>query len=384
MISRKLAAAGAAVAATSLLLAGCGSSSDASSPGAAASSDSKLQETARAKVAEFEAGPETYPGPTEAFDPGTGRAEVIGCGFAAPVCAEQSGYAVDALQAMGWQTGPPVDGEFSPQVWSSFVDRAVQDDLDGIIIVSIDVGTIKASVDRALAAELPIVCVMCTPTEGYADEVLYVTTDWANQGEIAAWQVMADAGDQASVVTFFDRAFQSSVLRAQGLEQTLKEHCPGCTYEAVDFPSSSNGKPGPPEYTAFLASHPEGTVTHAIGHFDGMALALSRTNVQSGRDDILVSGYDGSPEFVAALVSQNPPVHSTVAEAYTYASWSGADLLGRVAAGVPVWEGYDNLPNTLITESNAESFLGGNPSPSTFPAPEGDWQSEFRKLWGKS
>jgi hypothetical protein len=56
--------------------------------------------------------------------------------------------------------------------------------------------------------------------------------------------------------------------------------------------------------------------------------------------------------------------------------------MARVARGAPLWEGYDKLPNTLITKDNVKTFLAGMPAPSVFPAPPGDWQGTFKKSWG--
>jgi len=97
--------------------------------------------------------PTKFAGPTTAFDPGPGKAAVIGCGFASAVCAEQARYGVEALRAMGWDVPEAFDGQNSPQVESGFIDRAVADNLDGIILASVDPSTVKAALDRAIAAK---------------------------------------------------------------------------------------------------------------------------------------------------------------------------------------------------------------------------------------
>jgi ribose transport system substrate-binding protein len=379
------------------VLAGCsssstgssGSSSNNSAPaesatGASAAAGVSLQAEAATKVAEFEAGPASYPGPTTAFNPGTGKAGVMACGFVAAVCAEQANFAVQALTAMGWDAGTAFDGAFSPQVYGGFVDRAVQDDLNGIVLISIDVSTIKASIDRAIAAKLPIMCVMCTTGPDYLGKgVTDVTVDWKQQGVMAGWKVLSDNGDQAKVATFADAQFQSSVQRSEGLEATLKDNCPTCTFQMVPFAAADAAKPGPPQLTSLLASNPEGTITNVVGHYDGVGIPMAKTVVQTGRNEIKVGGYDGQADALAALVSQDPPYDFTVAEPYTYAGWAAADLLGRTKAGVPLWADANLLPSTLITAKNAQKFLDGNPPPSTQPAPSGDWQGQFKTFWGK-
>jgi ribose transport system substrate-binding protein len=388
MISRRLAAAGAALAVVSALLAGCGSSSGSSTSatsGAASISAGDLQAKAQAKVAELLKGPKSWPGPTQAFRPGAGKAAVMACGFAATICAENAGYAVQAIKAMGWSSGPPVDGQLSPQVQSGFIDRAVQDKLDAILIVSVDILTLKAAIDRAVAAHLPIACIMCSSIgPEYTGKVINVTVDFTDQGTQGAWKLLADSGGNAKVVTSVDDAYLSTQERAKGLTDTIKANCPNCKIDTFKFPTADIAKPGPPEWTGYLASHPKGTITNYVGHYDGMGMAVAKTNVQVGRTEIKVGSYDGSPENVTALVSQKPPYQFVVAEPYTFATWSGVDLMARVARGAPLWPGYDKLPNQLITKENAQTFLNGMPAPSIFPAPPGDWQGAIEKLWTKA
>jgi hypothetical protein len=131
MISRRLAQAAAVLTALSVILAGCSSpsanQSESSTAGGATSGSApaggSLQATAKAKVAEFMNAPTRWAAGTTTFDPGTGKAAVMGCGSAAAICTQQGAFAVDALHAMGWESGPPVDGQFSPQVEAGFIDR---------------------------------------------------------------------------------------------------------------------------------------------------------------------------------------------------------------------------------------------------------------------
>ena len=355
-----------------------------SSAAAAPAAGSSLKETAAAKVAEFAAGPASYPGPTDAFDPGTGKAAVMACGFAAPVCAEQATFAVEALTAMGWDAGQPFDGEFSPLVQAGFIDRAVQDGLDGVVLVSVDVNTIKASVDRAIEAGLIITCTMCVSGPDYAGKVLDVVVDWDIQGQMAAWAILAENGEESKVVSFSDAAFAPPPLRAAGLEKALMENCATCTYELVQFATGSISKPGPPEFNSLMSQKAVGDITNVVAHYDGLGMAIAKTIVQAGREDISIGGYDGSPDAIAALLSDKPPYAFSVAEPYTYAEWAAADLMARTKAGLPLWADFDNLPSTLIVRANAQKYLDGLPAPSTMPAPEGDWQGVFKQIWGKS
>jgi len=174
------------------------------------------------------------------------------------------------------------------------------------------------------------------------------------------------------------------VQRSQGLESTIKANCSTCTYDFVPFSSADTVKPGPPELSAFLATHPKGTITNVVGHYDGIGIPMARTLVQSGRTEIKVGGYDGQSDALASLLSGNPPYDFTVAEPYTYSGWCAADLIARTKAGLPLWTGANTLPSTLVAKDNAQKYLDGNPAGSPFPSPAGDWQGAFKRLWGKA
>jgi ribose transport system substrate-binding protein len=392
MIARKLVASFAVLAATVLILVGCSSSGQSSggsgstavsTSSGSASASSGLQAEAEAKVTAYESATHTYPGPTTPFNPGTGTTGVMGCGFDSTICAEMSYAAVNAVHAMGWKTAPAFDGQNSPAVESGWIDQAVQDKLNGIILVSVDPHTILSAIKTAIAAHMPIMCTNCASGALNGHGVTDVATDYTSQGVIAAWKIMAENGGKAKVFSFYDNAFLSAVDRSVGLKETIEANCKTCTVDLQAFPSSDYGEPGPPEWTAILSTHPAGSFTNAMGHYDGLSITMAKTDMQSGRTDIKISGYDGESDALAAIASGSPPYDFTVAEPAVYEQWAAADLLGRIKAGVPLWSGASDMPSELVTKANAAVLLKGNPAGSPFPAPVGNWEANFEKLWGK-
>jgi ABC-type sugar transport system substrate-binding protein len=376
---------GVALAVALLVLAGCGTSTETIESGStvAAADSADLIAKAKAKVAEFKTPPTTWAAGSEAFDPGAGKAAVMGCGSAAAICSQQAQIAVDALHAMGWTSDPPVDGQFSPQIEAGFIDRAVQDNLDGVILISVNVNTLKASVERAVAAGLRITCVVCVSGPEWKGKVIDIGPDYAQQGEMAAWAIMAVRGGDAKVATFVDQQFVPPQVYGKALGDTLAQNCPTCTFDPINFSGANAAKPGPPEWSGYLASHPVGTVTDVVGEYDALSLSVSKTNANAGRTEIGVGGYNGDEPNLAAMISGDPRIDFTVAYGYTYFSWTAADVLGRWKAGLPIPEGLDQQPNQLVEKDNAAELLKGNPAPSVFPAPAGDWQGDYKKLWGQ-
>jgi ABC-type sugar transport system substrate-binding protein len=379
MTSRRLAATAASVVALAMVLAGCGSdSSGGDGDGGSSGGTSALQKTAQEKVDAFRQGPETYPGPTEPFKVVPGKAVVIQCGSGAPICKEGGDETVAALEAMGWEAPPAIDQQFSPQVGSAAIDRAVTDNVDGIIIIGSDVNPLKEAVNRAADAGIPVLCAICASGPGWEGKVWDVTVDFHRQGELAAWKVLSVAGDDAKIAGFRDLAFLSATTRQVGLVDTIEQECPDCTIDMEDFSAPEIAKPGPPQFSALLASNPQGTLDYMVGHYDGFAVAAAKTEKNAGRTDIKIGGYDGYTNGLEEIANNNPPMDFIVAEPYNYAGWAAADLLGRMKAELPLWKDYDKLDSTLIDSTNVQKYL--DQEPDHFPGPP-DYRENLTKLW---
>lgn len=389
MVNRRLGALAAAAVATAMVLVGCsssgsssgGSSTSTSTSSAAAAGGSSLQTEAKAKVAGYENLKASYPGPTTPVNPGTGKAEVLSCGNTAPTCEEQSADAVTALKAMGWTVPPATDGQTSPQVESAFMYRAIQHKDNAVILIAVNVNTITASVQAAAAAGMTIMCTQCLSGPQWAGKVTDVTVDFHGQGEIEAWKVIADKGDHAKVFGTTDPQFSSAAAKAQGLDDGIKADCPTCTVTITPFPSSTAAEPGPPEFTAFLAAHPPGTVDYYVPHFDGLSVPIATTMKNAGRTDFLIGGTDGSTAGLNKLATADPPMAFDVVEPFTYEEWCAADLIARIKAKAPLWSGYGTMPSTLLDSTNIKQFL--TMFPDDTPGPAG-FEANFEKLWGKS
>jgi ABC-type sugar transport system substrate-binding protein len=382
MTPRKLAALAAPVVALAMLMAACGGSDEpaSSDPAKSGGSSSSVQDKAKEMVAGFRKGPDTYAGPTEPFKVVPGKAVVIQCGSGAPICKEGGDEAVAALKAMGWDVGPAIDQQFSPQVGSAAVDRAVADKVDGIIIIGSDVNPLKAAVTRAIDAKIAVLCSVCASGPEWKGKVMDVTVDFHRQGEIAAWKVLSEAGDKAKIHGYRDLGFLTATTRQVGLVDTIEKECPKCSIKVDDFSAPEIAKPGPPQFSALLTANPPGTLDYVVGHYDGFAVAAAKTAKNAGRDDIKIGGYDGYTNGLEEIVNNSPIMDFIVAEPYNYAAWASADLLGRIKAGVPLWEGYDKIDSTLIDSSNVQKYL--DQEPDHFPGPP-DYRAKLTALWQK-
>jgi ABC-type sugar transport system substrate-binding protein len=238
--------------------AGCGSSNKSSSSSSTtkstttSSSANSGQAQAQAGVAEFSKTTGVkFPQPTEAFSPGKGKVAVISCGNAGINCLQGSQDVQKAAKAMGWTPSPIFDGQFTPAKQAGFVQQAVQQGYDAIVLVSIDANSIKAAVDAAAAKKIPIACVMCV-NPAFAGKVVDVSTGGIAEGQAIGTWVAANAKAGDTVLGWDDKSFPIVAVRRQNAEQMIKKYCPGCKIKEADFPTTDLSKPGSPTFSAAL------------------------------------------------------------------------------------------------------------------------------------
>lgn len=341
---------------------------------------SDLQGRAQEMVAEIQQPIEEFPFPDEPFDPGNFSAESMACGFDAPVCAEQAGFALEALEALGWDVpAQPFDGEFSPATQGGFLDRAVQRGTDAVIMVSVDLDTIPEAVNRALENDLVVGCVFCVASDEWLERgVIDVRPDFFEQGEFNAWAALAEDGEDTDLVAFTDLAFKPPPLRVDGVESVMSAECPECPFEVREFATESIAEPGPPEFTALLSARPAGEgLNNVVAHYDGLGMAMARTLETQGREDIKIRAYDVTPDSYEGVQDDALNYASSAMGPYTYSQWAAADLVARAVNGLPLWDGYLEMPNVLLTAENAADYA----DPPHDPVPEGDWQAEWIEMW---
>lgn len=317
-----------------------------------------------------------YPEPPGANDPGTGKVAVISCGQVGIGCQQMSAFAVEAAKAAGWEPSEVLDGLFDPSVQAKYVQQAINEGYDAIILASIDAASISAAIDAANEAGIPVACVTCY-NPGFEGKVLDAAPDGVDGGVALATWVTSTFEGKANVVGIDDKSFPIVAARMKGLQEGLAKYCPECTYSQIDFPTSELSQPGPPTWTGFLSANPEGTVDFAAGPYDFMSLPAAKTSAQAGRMTPLIGGFDAYTEFVTAIEKGDPPTAAvTVAAPFEYAAWAAMDLVARAKAGAETWTA-NTMPSALVTKENAAEFSKG------YLSPPFDTAEFFKGLWGK-
>jgi ribose transport system substrate-binding protein len=363
--------------------AGCGSSNSSSSSTSSAkttttSSAGSGKAAAAAAVATFSKTTGVkFPQPTEAFSPGTGKVAVIACGNAGINCLQGSQDVQKAARAMGWTPSPIFDGQFTPAKQAGFVQQAVQQGYDAIVLVSIDANSIKAAIDAAAAKKIPIACVMCV-NPAFKDKVVDVSTGGIAEGQALGSWIGANAKAGDTVLAFDDKSFPIVAVRRQNAEQAIKKYCPSCKVKNADFPTTDLSKPGSPTFSAALNANPSGSLQFVMAPYDPAAIPFAKVAQQQGRTDFKMTGYDASPDYVNLIKTGSGGAAATTAAPFPYCSWGAMDEVARIKAGKTPWVA-NRLPVALVTKANTSEFTGAFFSPADF-----DFKSMFKKLWGKA
>jgi len=319
--------------------------------------ESDLVSEARSKVAELTAlGGIEFPGPTEGFDIGERRVAIISCGQAGIGCQQMTEFATAAAEAAGWTPSPTFDGEFDPALQAGFVEQAINEEYDAIVLASIDAASIKAALDAAETAGIPVACIMCE-NEGFDGAIIDATTGGVPGGEAIGWWIVADSGGESNSILFNDSAFPIVGQRMIGI-QSILDQCEGCTHSTIDIPTTDLSAPGPPTWTGALAANPAGSFDYAIAPYDFFSIPFANTAIEQGRTEIKIGGFDAWSEMVRAIGAGDEGVNVTVAAPFEYAAWAAIDQVGRQLAGVDGWDST-SLPVRLVTADNASSFSNG-------------------------
>ncbi len=131
------------------------------------------------------------------------------------------------------------------------------------------------------------------------------------------------------------------------------------------------------DLTTLNRSNPAGTFDYTWAAYDPFAIPMAKTAEQQGRDDIKISGYDASPDFVE-LIKQGGVAAATTAAPFEYAAWGAVDEAARMATGNDTWDAT-KLPVMLVTQDNAD-----DPAlEAGFFNPPFDYKAEFAELWGQ-
>ncbi len=400
--SRAMALAAVTTASVMALAACSSSSSDSSTPPAASSAAASASAMPSSPAASAGAGDVagvaenqalvdtwtsatgTYSDPPVAGGPAaeTGKTIwIISCGESSSSCARATKGAVEAADAIGWQTKVfDTQGDYSQA--GEGVRQAIAAKADGIYAYFIDCSYMQEPLKEAKEAGIPVVqaegvdCDVADPSAA----PLFAWTVTYNEGSIIDWlkawakaqaAYLITAGSGTGNILFVtDSEAVGTLALNQSFEDQMKT-CPGCTYTMAAYTFNEQYAGLGQKVSSELVKNPD---INEIGvAYDGILQAgVAEAIQQAGTPYTVMAGEGQEPtmELVRSGV-----VAAGVGLDNEQESWSAIDSLNRIFAGVePVSSGIG------IQIYTADQNL---PASGPYVSPV-DYKAAYKAAWGVS
>jgi len=248
-----------------------------------------------------------------------------------------------------WQ-GSSVD--YSPQEQIPFVDAALANDIDVLILVPTDSQSLQASVAKAEAQNIPVITVDTT-VDDQSWLTSHITGDNVDGGRLAAKTLAEQIGGTGEIFVISTSASNTTNrLRRQGFEEELAANYPEITIVDTQYHQSQPARATTLTNTALL-NYPD---LKGIFALDGTGTLGAVAGLQgAGRaGEVKLVGYDAyraeidalEEGVVTALVAQRPGEEAVLALTYAKQVITGE--------GNETIEKNVVIPNVVLTQDNLE------------------------------
>lgn len=246
-----------------------------------------------------------------------------------------------------WQGSPD---EWSPDTQIPFVDNVLTDGVDVLILNPTDPVALQPSVDKALAADVPVINVD-QAVEDLSEVSSFLTGDNVDGGRKAAEALVEQIGGSGKVfILGSEPADLTNRLRVQGFEEVISEHT-DIELIGIEYQKSSSDRAVSIINTVLLANPDLDGIFAVNGTGTTGAAAALKSSGRTG--DVKLIGYDAykaaveelEDGVVTALVAQQPAKLGSMAVEYAYklVTDEAADIEAEVV-----------LENVVLTAENLE------------------------------
>ncbi|RYH71131.1 MAG: sugar ABC transporter substrate-binding protein [Alcaligenaceae bacterium] len=308
-----------------------------------------------------------------------------------PSCQTIGDSFKQAAQSLGWDI-TELDNKLDPTTTITQIRQAVSARVDAVVVVGMDCPAIKAGLDSAKSARIPVVSAAgadCDdPAVGGTEQGFAATTNYlgANNatelyqlyGERNADVTVAaarESGIEAPKILDLRRPdFLSHKVQAEAFDRRVEEICPECELIKVDYTRAQLNVPGSQLVRNTLQRHPDANVV--FFPFDKMLDYGLQTALETTNNIKLVCCGDGGGGGVEYAKKSRPQLIIN-AYAWGFAGYAAADTLNRLLAG----DSREQIPNMggyiLYVEKNRNLPT----VPGEQPAPPLDALKGFSDIW---
>ena len=239
--------------------------------------------------------------------------------------------------------------DYSPQTEMPFVDAALTNGVDALILVPTDPNAMQPAVTRAELMKIPVITVDTTVADqSYLTS--FITGDNIDGGHQAAETLAKLIGDKGKVfIMSGSPSATTDVAREKGFREAMKQH-PNIEIVGIEYANSQPAN-ATSAVNTILLKYPDLAGIFALDGTSGTGTVAALRNANKAGQVKLV-GYDAYKTEVdalkegifTALVAQQPAKEADLALQYAYDKVTGKDV-GSIQKTVVI-------PNVVITKDN--------------------------------
>ncbi|WP_206477238.1 ABC transporter substrate-binding protein [Microbacterium sp. KRD172] len=219
--------------------------------------------------------------------------------------------------------------QYSPQSQLPFVDAALTEDIDALVLVPTDADALQPSVTKAVSQGIPVITVDTTVSDG-SDLVSHITGDNHDGGARAAEEMNEQTGGSGKILVISASPTNTTgTQRVEGFETALSEEFDDLDLLPVQYAYSQ-----PSEATTILNTtlleNPDLAGVFAV---DGTSCtgAVAALNNSDKVGDVKLICYDAyaaqvselESGAISALIAQDPAQEARLALQFAYAKVTG-------------------------------------------------------------
>lgn len=216
-----------------------------------------------------------------------------------------------------------VAGEWDLARQTSQVQNFITQGMDAIVIAPVDSRGIVSAVEEANRAGIPVFTADIASAGG--DVASHIASDNAQGGRLVGEYLARRLGGRGTVAILDQPTVTSVIDRVRGFREAMAAH-PGITLVAAPAVERGLREVAKQKTDNLLQAHPD--LAALFGSNDDCALGALASIRAAGRTDVLVAGFDGTPEARSAIQEGSP----LVADAIQHPEIIGRRTIEMIAA----------------------------------------------------
>lgn len=251
----------------------------------------------------------------------------------------------DQATQRGWKTNV-VDTKGDMGQLASRMEDVISSKVNAIVIVSTDPNQLKTQIQAANTARIPVFGLDSGYISGMA---MNATSDNAAMGKTITNLLFKAMNGKGNLVVLTYRPHPGVLKRTQALDAALKNY-PNIhvvTEQQVQVPGPIENSRQQME-NILLANPGKGAITAVWTGWDEPAIGAAQALQAAGRNDIKVTGIDGTSQAVD-MIQKGSPIIATLKQNFPQMAVLVAQQIERVFKGQPVSATELYAPASLVT-----------------------------------